>query len=276
MIFIKIIRGFLSAKLKTYDLSLNVVSDIYSSENTLNGAFVGGYVRNTNVSDSGEGSIVGAGINAGLFGANKLSYGLIHYYGGVLAGKHSYKLSFTQENDDDIKADGDYYYLAALGGVAMSNRYHISKFMLEPEVGFKFAYANASKASINAIQGTESSRLEFDLPNYNGSEYYLNGAISRYFGDKEQYSVNFTPSVWCRKDTLDLNQCGTGIELGYNASVFDSKIGLNLDVKHSDKTTSGNVKFEVEKSFYIGDVAFDTSVSDSNDIGVNINYSKHF
>jgi len=231
------------------------------SDTDLRGKFWGGYLSRNNVSTIADGTITGFGLNGGLYGARQLQDGLfLDYYAALAGGRHQFELIFANATAD-ITAEGDYSYLAAFGGLALSSEKAFERFTLRPRVGVDLAYAKASAASVTATQLTQTDTGEVDVPSYQGVRGFAELVFA--FGDDRDAtdtfgplrSYEFAPRLLCQ-NALDGagHDCGFGVNVDYlwDAKEEGQRFGVTLDYEHVAESDALSVELRRETAIFDG------------------------
>ena len=174
------------------------------ANNRLFGQFVEGYLSKSDV-DTAEanGTITGAGVHAGLFGAHATEGGLIlSYYGSAAVGHHSFELQTIET------ADGSYTYGGLFLGGAVGGEREYDDLLLKPRVGVDLAYA----ASLGSEISVPDVELEIDPATY--ARAFAELGTERVLDDGA--TVQFAPRVFCAITGTDgSDDCGFGAMFNY-------------------------------------------------------------
>lgn len=209
--------------------SVAFMTEKMHSDIDLRGKFWGGYLSRNSARTVADGSVTGFGLNGGLYGARQFRAGLLlDYYAALAVGRHQFALTFSN-TAADITADGEYRYMAAFGGLALSGEKAFERFALRPRVGIDLTYAKASAASVTATQLSLNDMGEVDVPSYQGLRGFAELVFA--FGDNRDAtdtfgalrSYEFAPRLLCQNA-----QDGVGHDCGFGASVdylWDAKEG---------------------------------------------------
>ena len=234
---------------KTEDTGLQAILQFalqrerFVSDSALAGYFFGGYLSRTDVSGLGDGSINGIGVNAGLYGARGFSEGLfMDYYVAAAAGRHSFDIDFDAA-PADIKATGDYGYLAGFAGVGISGQQEFDTFVMKPRVAIDLAYAFAGDADVTAQQLGLTHTGVIKLDDYSGARVTAEVTFESLGapGGSEAMAIMMrtaiTPRFVCNLSSYeDEAECGVGLGFAWertntaNGTIF----GIEVDAESID------------------------------------------
>ncbi|MDO6592195.1 hypothetical protein DS901_00920, partial [Loktanella sp. D2R18] len=166
------------------------------------GQFIEGYLSKTDIVDPDvTGEIVGVGIHAGLYGANRTEGGLLlSYYGSAAVGRHFFDVVAGTE------ADGHYTYGGLFVGGAVGGERVYDALTVAPRVGIDLAYAVAlgSEISIDDVD------LDIDPGRY--GRLFVEVDLIRTLHNGE---LELTPRLFCSISGDEEGDCGYGASLSY-------------------------------------------------------------
>lgn len=166
------------------------------------GQFIEGYLSKTDIVDPDvTGEIVGVGIHAGLYGANRTEGGLLlSYYGSAAVGRHFFDVVAGTE------ADGHYTYGGLFVGGAVGGERVYDALTVAPRVGIDLAYAVAlgSEISIDDVD------LDIDPGRY--GRLFVEVDLIRTVHNGE---LELTPRLFCSISGDEDGDCGYGASLSY-------------------------------------------------------------
>ncbi|PKF48755.1 hypothetical protein, partial [Enterovibrio nigricans] len=264
--------------IKSFKSTFNFLKEWANSSTSFSGLSFGGYGKDSAVSrNNAEGNITGVGINVGYYGATIYNIASLQYYVALGGGYHSYELDFSNYDGGDINSNGDYKYLAGLTGLAISTEKNLQEFLFKPRIGVNLSYAVTSKASIYASQGNENSHLEFDLPNYSGVKYYVDGDISRQViisGYENKFTV--TPKLWHSDNNVYGQDNGKEIEFEYEFLSQYSNLDLSYSIGKSGVYTSKSIKAKFTRNIEIGQLSFGSNFAKSGEANFELSFNADF
>lgn len=246
----------------------------FANEDAVRGRFVGGYVTSNDVTGRAEGSILGLGVNAGIYGASRLSSNVyLDHYLAVAAGRHSFDLDFGAL--DPINATGDYSYLAGFGGVALSTSMTKGSMEIAPRLALDVAYAAAGDVDVIAKQFDRTERGTISLSNYEGARLTAEVLFANIDGaaGNSGISLEATPRLFCDVSLNDgfEDDCGYGGSLSLDA---DAGAGLAYSAlfDFEDSADRHTLTFALERSREIaggsGAVISTMGTSDEGDLRI--------
>nr|WP_255698700.1 OmpA family protein [Yoonia sp. I 8.24] len=169
------------------------------------GQFIEGYLSKTDIVDPDvTGEIVGVGIHAGLYGANRTEGGLLlSYYGSAAVGRHFFDVVAGTE------ADGHYTYGGLFVGGAVGGERVYDTLTVAPRVGIDLAYAVAlgSEISIDDVD------LDIDPGRY--GRLFVEVDLIRTVHNGE---LELTPRLFCSISGDEDGDCGYGASLSYETA----------------------------------------------------------
>lgn len=201
------------------------------SESRVRGYFLGLYSSQTDVLSTAEGNINGVGINAGVYGADRLRSGLMFdYYLGTALGRHSYALTF--DNDlGEIEADGEYAYSAAFAGAALSGDLAWGDKTVTPRAGVDYVYSLGTETDLTARMGSITETGTVDLGTLSGGRVFAE-LKSTWMLDDGKTTLGLTPRIACYESIGGLDgACGLGGTIGLSRPDHSSgwEYGMELD-----------------------------------------------
>ena len=200
--------------------AFSIQRERFADEDSVRGRFWGGYVSSNQISGRGEGSVLGFGLNAGIYGADRLSSSLyLDHYLAVAAGRHSFDLAFGAR--DPISATGDYTYLAGFGGLALSGSVTSGKMEIAPRLAIDVAYAAAGDVNVVARQLGRTEIGTIKLADYEGARATAEIIFSNLddAADADGFEIEAAPRLFCDFSLGggQADNCGFGGYLSLNA-----------------------------------------------------------
>lgn len=200
--------------------AFSIQRERFADEDSVRGRFWGGYVSSNQISGRGEGSVLGFGLNVGIYGADRLSSSLyLDHYLAVAAGRHSFDLAFGAR--DPISATGDYTYLAGFGGLALSGSVTSGKMEIAPRLAIDVAYAAAGDVNVVARQLGRTEIGTIKLADYEGARATAEIIFSNLddAADADGFEIEAAPRLFCDFSLGggQADNCGFGGYLSLNA-----------------------------------------------------------
>ena len=258
--------------------NLSYRTERFRTQDHLVGRFVGVYATNNDVTGLATGSILGFGLNAGLYGARRYESGLyLDYYLGGAAGRHNFNLDFDRSGGV-IAADGYYTYVAAFAGAAVSGETMLGNYKLLPRAGFEGAWSPGGEADFDASRGLIEQGGALSTGEVVGlrlfGELRFEDLLTEHV---EQLAV--TPMVFCDRPMGEaFNACGAG--LSFSLSREDEDTGVRYGIELTGEKTRTSEMFGVQMNysqpFLGGEVTGTSSVSRNGHIAVGANYALEF
>ena len=212
-------------------INLSYRRERFTDEDSIRGYFVGLYGAQNDVTNLATGEISGAGLNGGVYGADKFQNGLfIDYYLGAAAGQHRFDLDFDR-SIGTINASGDYRYFAAFAGAALSGEVKLGKRTVSPRVGLDYAYSPGADVDvISELNGVRQSD-SFELGSVSGGRVFVEVRDEYLINDGDTLFA-FTPRLVCYQSIGGVDgACGFGgaIELTSVQDANDLFYSVELD-----------------------------------------------
>ncbi len=235
----------------------------FVTADTVRGYFLGIYASQSDVDSSATGTIDGMGVNAGLYGAQRLNSGLfLDYYLGAAAGLHRFDLDF-EDSLGTIAASGDYLYLAGFGGAAISGELTFGDYTLSPRAGFDVAYSPGGDVDVEtALLGvTQSGTLE--LEEMSGGAIFAELRTERTF-DAGSGLIALTPRVACYQSLGSRDgDCGVGatLEIASIDAADDLSYAIEIGGERGASFTSGTIRAQVSRRIGLGRFRAQSEVS---------------
>lgn len=259
-------------------LTFSLRGERFVTDNRVRGRFVGAYASRSQVTGTGEGTILGYGLNAGIYGADRLSPGLyLDYYLGAAAGRHGFDLDFDRAVGV-IKATGHYTYGALFAGAAVSGETRIMGLAASPRGGIDLAWSPGGKGSLDAARGALRDSSSLTIPAVMGGRAYLDLRFDDLL-TQSPLTLAVTPRLLCDWGMGDLAMgCGYGgiIEFSSEASDQGASFGLSLEASRTNAATSATVELHYEWPLAVGIVKSGLQAGANGDASIGGNYSLDF
>jgi hypothetical protein len=223
-----------------FDVSIR--RERFTSDNHVSGRFIGAYGSSSTVTGLAEGTILGFGLNAGLYGAHRIGRGLyFDYYLGAAAGRHSFDLDFDRVGGG-VTATGAYSYRAVFAGAAMSGEAEALGISLVPRAGVNLAWSPGGSGTINAVRGSLLDTGDLTIPAVMGARAFAEVTFDNLLAQGES-DLSFTPRILCDQAIGDdTGGCGYGasVELSHQSKKTGRTHALGLEMENVGGTSQGS------------------------------------
>jgi len=232
---------------------------------SVRGAFLGLYGSQSDVTQRATGEITGVGVNAGVYGAERLDTALyLDYYVGAAVGQHDFDLTFA-DTDGDIDANGDYTYFAGFAGAALSGEVAYDAFTLSPRAGFEYAYSPGGDVDVTATRAALSETGTLDLDSVSGGLVFAELRAESAVNASGTIAA-ITPRFACYQSLSAFDgECSVGGSLELASSENDDLMsyGFTLEGERGETFSRGSLSAHVSKR--VGGALFDinTGMNDS-------------
>ena len=259
-------------------MNLSWRQERFVTDNRVRGRFIGGYASRSTVTGTGEGTILGFGLNGGLTGADRLSNGLyFDYYLGAAAGRHTFDLDFERDLGV-INATGYYSYGALFAGSALSGAMKVQNLDLTPRAGIDLAWSPGGTGSITAARGQLEDSDSLTVPEVMGLRGFLELGIEDLLATSH-LNLSVTPRVLCDWGLGGVSMgCGYGGTIGLTseANANGESFGMSLESAHTDQSSSGSISLSYEWPIGNGTLQGGVKAITSGDASVEANYAVKF
>ncbi|MEP6444879.1 MAG: OmpA family protein, partial [Hyphomicrobiales bacterium] len=244
----------------------------------LGGFFVGAFGSSSDVDTTATGSINGAGLNTGFYGAQKLGHGLfIDGHLGFATGFQDFDLAFDTALGE-VDTSGLQHYFAGFAGAALSGEVKHGNLSLKPRIGFNYVASPENDVDVAAVLGNIVENGTIELDSLSGGSIFAEARFAAAFNDNRS-EIALTPRVACFQSlgTFD-DQCSFGGAL--ELSTLEVSDGLLYSIElageqandFSRLSLSGNVS----KALRLGTVSATAGVGDKGNQRVNLGYNLKF
>jgi outer membrane protein OmpA-like peptidoglycan-associated protein len=258
--------------------NLSIRTERFVTDNRVRGRFVGAYLSRSEITGTADGTILGFGLNAGLYGADRLADGMfLDYYLGAAAGRHRFDLDFARAGGA-IDATGHYTYGALFAGLALSGETHIQGLAVSPRAGLDLAWSPGGNASLQAARGDLTDSDSLSVPGVMGGRGFLELQFNDLLADSP-ITLSVTPRLLCDWGTGGLSLgCGYGgtIDLTSEADQDGAAFGLTLDGSRVQATTTGRIELRYERPLGPGRIEGGLQAGTGGDLGVQAGYKVNF
>ena len=190
-------------------------------DDRLRGWFLGGYL-NTPLGRSDTDRIDGFGFAAGIYGATRLTEGLVaEHYAGLGYGRHDFRFSFG--TTDPIVAVGSYSYLAGYAGAAISGETILRGHSIVLRSGADLALGVPTDARVTATRGADSETGTVGLSGVAALRLFVEAEI-----DLDRGGVNSLEHGWALRPglhcdasigVLSAQDCGASAALSWTRTL---------------------------------------------------------
>ena len=259
-------------------INLSYRREQYRGSDSVFGYFIGLYGSRSDVTRLADGQISGLGLNAGIFGANRLDRGLfVDYYLGAAAGRHSFDLAFDRDIGA-IDATGDYTYFAGFTGAALSGQVDLGDLAVTPRVGFDYSFTPGADVSVVADLGGLSQIGDLELDAISGGRVFAEVRADHSVQDGAA-NLWINPRVACYQSIGALSgACGFGGSIGIESTDQDGEFtyALELDGEWGEGYTQGSLSLSAARSIGLGTLNGDARLDRDGNPSVRGRYEIKF
>ena len=229
-----------------YMLQINQTQEFIIHDDRLRGIFYGGYLSNSDVTASADGTIDGRGLHLGVYETihhQNLNY---NFYGSISHGKHNFDFDILDGfTPDRIKTKGDYGYFAGYTGASVSGNKQIKYVTLTPRISVDSTYARSDEVNVDftARQKNIEQSGSLELDRLIGSRASAELAIY-HPGSFSEWDIitEASPKLFCQQDIGEIQEtCGYGGSITFQG--INNKFGefeLTLGFNQVDQMRSEN------------------------------------
>lgn len=259
-------------------LNFSVRRERFVTDDRVRGRFLGAYATRSIITDRADGEILGFGVNAGVYGADRLSRGMyIDYYLGAATGRHSFDLDFGRVAGV-INATGHYSYGALFAGAALSGATRVRGIAVSPRAGLDLAWSSGGKGSLAAVRGALNDRESLTIPAVMGGRAFVELRFEDLLA-KSPMALAITPRLLCDWGMGELSMdCGYGgtIEMTSDSREDGTRFGLSLEGSQTVGASSGAVSLQVERPLWAGRVKGGLEAGTEGQAAVRADYTLDF
>jgi len=259
-------------------VNLSYRREHYSGADSVAGYFVGLYASQSDVANTATGEISGFGVNAGIYGAKHLRDALyVDYYLGGAAGRHSFDLAFDRDIGT-VSATGDYTYLAAFAGAAISGEMELGNTTLTPRAGFDYVYTPGADVDVLAELGALSDAGTLELDAISGGRAFLELRTDHLINDG-QANLWLSPRIACYQSLGSLDGvCGYGFSLGAESADEDSDrtYAFEIDGEWGEDYVLGTISARASRDLRVGYITGDVGIDTDGTATVGTSYELQF
>ena len=220
-----------------YLVQLNQTQEFKIHNDRLRGIFYGGYLSNSDVSASADGTIEGRGVHLGLYETIEYQELNYNFYIAASHGKHDFDFDILDGfTPDRIKTKGDYGYYAGYTGASVSGELKMQDTTLTPRLSIDSAYAESDEVNVDftARQKNIEQSGNLMLDQLNGSR--VTSELVFYHPTKLrdwELIAEITPRFFCQQSVGEIKEtCGIGNKLlyqGLNNRYGNFDIGVDFE-----------------------------------------------
>jgi len=259
-------------------INLSYRREHYSGSNSVAGYFVGLYASQSDVANTATGEISGLGVNSGIYGAKHLRDALyVDYYLGGAAGRHSFDLAFDRDIGT-VSATGDYTYLAAFAGTAISGEMELGDTTLTPRIGVDYVYTPGGDVDVLAELGALSDAGNLELDAISGGRAFLELWTDHLINDG-QANLWLNPRIACYQSLGNLDGvCGYGFSLGAESAAEDSErsYAFEIDSEWGEDYFLGTLSAHASRDLRVGYINGDVGLHTDGNATVRTSYEVQF
>ena len=261
-----------------YLVQLNQTQEFRIHDDRLRGIFYGGYLSNSDVTASADGTIEGRGVHLGFY--ETIKYKGLNYntYVSGSHGKHEFDFDILDGfTPDRIKTKGDYGYYAAYAGASVSGEVKVKDTTLTPRFSLDTAYAESDEVNVDftARQKNIEQSGNLMLDQLNGSRLTAE-TVFHHPTTFTQWDIiaEITPRFFCQQDVGEIEEtCGIGNKLlfqGINNKYGNFDLGLDFENVDGIRRESYEVSHSIniiENLSLSSSYSFDESLQSSYQFG---------
>ncbi|WP_458792606.1 OmpA family protein [Yoonia sp. MH D7] len=259
-------------------INLSYRREQYRGSDSVFGYFVGLYGSQSDVTRLANGEIRGFGLNAGVYGANRLDNELyLDYYLGAAAGRHEFDLAFARDIGT-IDASGNYQYIAGFAGAAISGEVEVGGTTLTPRIGFDYVYTPGADVDVVAEFGSLSEVGGLELDAISGGRVFAEVRMD-HLVDQGRANLWFNPRLACYQSLGSLDGvCGIGGSIGIENTDEDSNLtySFEIDGEWGQDYTLGSFTASVGRQIGLGTFSGDATMSTKGSVTLGGTYEIGF
>ena len=220
-----------------YLIQLNQTQEFKIHDEHLRGIFYGGYLSNSDVTASADGTIEGRGVHLGVY--ETIQYRELNYnfYVAASHGKHDFDFDILDGfTPDRIKTKGDYGYYAGYTGASVSGELKMQSTTLTPRLSIDSAYAESDEVNVNftAKQKNIEQSGNLMLDQLNGSRVTTELVFHHPTQLRDwELVAEITPRFFCQQSVGEIEEtCGIGNKLlfqGLNNKYGNFDMGVDFE-----------------------------------------------
>ena len=259
-------------------INLSYRHERYRGRDSVFGYFVGLYSSRSDVTRLANGEIRGVGVNAGVYGANRLQNELfVDYYLGAAAGRHRFDLAFDR-SIGTIDATGDYQYVAGFAGAALSGQLELGDTTLTPRIGFDYVYTPGADVDVVAeLSGLREVR-NLNLDAISGGRIFAEIRSDYEFRDG-QANLWFNPRIACYQSLGALDgACGFGGSIGLESLEQNNGLtyAFELDGEWGEDYSRGSLSLSASRALDFGIIGGDAGIDANGNATVSGQFEIQF
>jgi surface protein len=220
-----------------YRIQLNQTQEFKIHDEHLRGIFYGGYLSNSDVTASADGTIEGRGVHLGVY--ETIQYRELNYnfYVAASHGKHDFDFDILDGfTPDRIKTKGDYGYYAGYTGASVSGELKMQDTTLIPRLSIDSAYAESDEVNVDftAKQKNIEQSGNLMLDQLNGSRVTTELVFHHPTQLRDwELIAEITPRFFCQQSVGEIEEtCGIGNKLlfqGFNNRYGNFDMGIDFE-----------------------------------------------
>ena len=220
-----------------YLIQLNQTQEFKIHDDRLRGIFYGGYLSNSDVTASADGTIEGRGVHLGVY--ETIQYRELNYnfYLAASHGKHDFDFDILDGfTPDRIKTKGDYGYYAGYTGASVSGELKMQDTTLTPRLSIDSAYAESDEVNVDftAKQKNIEQSGNLMLDQLNGSRVTTELVFHHPTQLRDwELVAEITPRFFCQQSVGEIEEtCGIGNKLlfqGLNNKYGNFDMGVDFE-----------------------------------------------
>ena len=230
-------------------MNLSVRREEFVNNDRVSGRFVGAYASQNAVTGLATGDIKGFGLNAGLYGAERLQEALyLDYYLGAAAGRHFFDLEFDRASGA-INTTGHYSYRAFFAGAALSGEMDLGEVTAVPRIGVDLAYSPGGDVAVTAARGAVEDAGNLSLGSVSGMRTFAEiGFLG--LSRSANSTLSITPRAFCDR-AIGSSEMTCGFGGSVELSSYDADSGLTYGVKLTGEKSGSQSYSALEANYTI-------------------------
>ncbi|MBC2836554.1 DUF7507 domain-containing protein [Paragemmobacter straminiformis] len=259
-------------------VNLSVRKERLVGTDRLQGHFIGAYATRSDISAGASGTILGFGLNAGLYGAQRLGEDLyFDYYLGLAAGRHGFDFAFDRVGGV-IDAHGAYTYGALFAGAALSGEAQAMGLAFTPRAGIDLAWSPGGNGDLTLTRGLLKDAGSVTVPEVIGMRLFASVRVEDLLPGSPML-LSVTPGLFCDHGFNDLTtDCGLSarIELSQDDAARQRNFDLALDLEGTATSLSTGLELRYSHALGAGQLEESVTLGSAGSLVMNAQYGLKF
>lgn len=259
-------------------LNLSVRKERLVGNDRIRGRFLGVYGTKSGVSGVASGTILGFGVNGGLYGAKRMIEDMyFDYYLGLAAGRHGFDLAFDRMGGV-VDAQGHYTYGAVFAGAPISGEARLKGLSLTPRAGLEVAWSPGGNGDLTVTRGLLKEAGSVTVPQVIGMRLFASVRVEDLLPASNAL-LSLTPGLFCDRGFEERStDCGISarVELSSDNEESDRHYAIAIDLEGTAETVSTGVELSYRQMLGEGKVEGGVTFRSSGDAGLTGQYELEF